>query len=677
MIRRVLLSAFSAHCIISVSETSVVWAQENGTVQLDSIVVTANKREQDLAAVNGGVSVKSGEELSAAGVTKVDELGKVFPGLVIRNRGNRVYSNFTVRGQYSPDFYNASIQVYVDGVPQDVSVFSQKLIDVKRVEFLRGPQGTLYGRNAYGGVINIITKRARENRMSVAATATTQGLVGELQGTATLIPNSWFLDFYGRVSKDDGQIDDGSTGENNIDETRIHTGGIKLRYAPEAGPFDATFAASYDRVKTAEELYLLDQFVGQQKYFTGAPFFQPENSLDRTTENFSLNWNYKFENMTLSSTTAYQDVNYDRDLFGFQFPESKETFSQELKLNFSHQDRLNGVLGVYFQDDEFTRDSIVNIPIFGSVSKGIVEGQSFAVFGELTYYITPEIDITAGARYAYDKAEIDFNSTGFSTFGFQNSENFDSVQPKVSIGYKIFEGTRIYGLYSQGYKPGGFNHAVATPADIDPYKEETSENYEVGLRSSLFDNKLQLSVSAYYINSKDKQIYVGPVGTAVIRNVGEATSKGIEVEGTLQATEHLSFSGLLTVGKSEFDDYVDPITSVNNTGNRVPYSPDVTANISATYLVPQNYINADVRLYAGLQYTSEVFFDEGNTLKEDDVTLLDASLALSFNSGTEVKFFGTNLTDEIYRTYSYAQTGNVFSSVADGRVLGVTVKQEF
>ncbi len=139
-------------------------------IVLETITVTASKRQQALNRIDGSVSVISGEQLEQRGVRTVDDLQKVFPGLSIGNRGNRIYSNVTIRGLSSPDYFNPSVQIYVDGAPQTPSTFSQMLVDVDRVELLRGPQGTLYGANAYAGVINIVTKKNKENLFFVQST---------------------------------------------------------------------------------------------------------------------------------------------------------------------------------------------------------------------------------------------------------------------------------------------------------------------------------------------------------------------------------------------------------------------------------------------------------------------------------------------------------------------------
>lgn len=161
------LAAISSLALIASNQGVKAQSAPSTPIQLDTISVTANKPEQAIDKIDGGVSVATAEELLEKNIRSVDDLQKVFPGLVINSRGTNVYANFTIRGMSSPDYYSPSVRVYVDGVPQAPSAMVQNLDNVERVEFLRGPQGSLYGRNAFGGVINIITRKPRESTATV------------------------------------------------------------------------------------------------------------------------------------------------------------------------------------------------------------------------------------------------------------------------------------------------------------------------------------------------------------------------------------------------------------------------------------------------------------------------------------------------------------------------------
>ena len=634
-------------------------AVAQGVQTLDTLVITANKREQELEKIDGAVSVQTAEQLRQANVTNVSDLERVFPGLVIRQRGNRAYSNFTVRGMSSPDFYNPTVQVYVDGVPQSDAFLTQELLDIERVEFLRGPQGTLYGRNAYGGVLNIVTRRSRENRIAGALTATNRTIGGELAATGVLAKDMWFTDIAVRALDDRGQITDLTTGR-KVDTSDVWNGKAQLRYAPVGGPFDATLSVSKERLDSREEIYVLDTQLKQRIYPVGIPY--PD--LQRETLSSAFSWNYATGPVKISSISSYQDVDLQRRLFGFFSPEATKLWSQELKAVYDNGGPFVGLFGLYYQDTAFTRW----VP--SANARNNVDSRSAAAFSELSYRLTDRLTLTGGARLSYDGSDIDFRGP----FAFSNSVDFTSVQSKLSLGYQVTDAVRLYGLVSQGYKPGGFNHAVATPLDANPYQPEKALNFEAGSRSSFFDGRLLLSGAVYHIKSDDKQIYVGVIPNLVIRNVGEASSTGVEIETTLRPTELLTVNGAVTYGVSRFDDYVDPVTRLSYNGNHIPYAPDLTLHASFRQVIPQSFFAGTIALTGAVHVFSRTYFDEANTLAQPTYATLDAGLEAEFRQGWSLKLFGTNLTDEIYRTYSYRSGPSVFSNVGQGRIFGATLR---
>lgn len=648
---------------------------------LDEIVVTANKRTQELSEVSGAVSVKSGEELKEAGVQTVQDLEKVFPGLVIRTRGNRAYANITARGMSSPDFYNPTVQVYVDGVPQQPSAFTQPLLDVERVELLRGPQGTLYGRNAYGGVLNIITKRPDRKRLVASSRVATSGVVGEIAGTAAVVPDTLFIDGGIRGEHRFGRIDDVSTGDEDIDTLDDLSGRVRLRYAPVDSNVDGAISFSADRLRSHEEFYLFDESIDEREYFSALQGL-PYPLIDRTTLSASANWNWHFGDFTFSSISAYQDVDLTRDLSGRHSPETDKAFSQEFRLAYDGGGALEGVGGLFFQHADFTRDTEARPPYFGA-SHNEVETESVAAFGELTWHMTDRLDLTGGARLSWDSSSIDFDrldgetSGGYYADDFSNDDSWVSFQPKISLGYQLSDTTGIYGLVSRGYKPGGFNKAVTYPGDVNPYDPESAWNFEAGVRGTYFGGDLELSAALYHVMSDDKQIYVGDIGYQVIRNVGEASSTGVEFEARWQATEQLSFLANATFGRSEFTDFVDPDTGIDYSGNRVPYAPDATVNLTARYLLRQNLIDADVTLAAGVNWVDRTYFDEANTLSQPAFATVDLAIELAFNENLSARLFAENITDETYRTYSYWSGTSIRSNVGEGRVIGLEVIGQF
>ncbi|WAJ28492.1 TonB-dependent receptor [Antarcticirhabdus aurantiaca] len=661
-------------------------AQEGGeTIMLDTVTITSSKRPQALERADAAVSVATGEELAARNVSTVQDLEKVFPGLKINTRGNRTYANFTVRGISSPDFFSPSVQVYVDGVPQPPSAYSQPLIDVKRVEFVRGPQGTLYGGNALAGVINIITRKPDADRFYVQGTAGNRAAGAEIGGTRVLVPGSTYLDFALGGERRFGRIDDVSTGDDDIDTARDLTGRASLRYAPDGGGFDATFSVSKERLHSHEELYLFGDGVEDLEYQSALYGPRPDLTRDLTTASAQMNW--RLDGWTLSSLSSFTRSDIGRDFPGmvpnflFAWPQDEKTYSQELRAAYEGDGPVSGLLGLWYQHDDF--ESRKNaFPGFYGESVNRVRSDAAAAFGEATWQASDRLALTAGARLSYDAPSIDARradtfGTGFG-FDFERDADYTDIQPKIAIGYQITDATRLYATVARGYKPGGFNHSVSSLVDAEPYEPETAINYEAGVKSiGLLDGRLDLTLAAYLITSKDKQIYVGPIGQQTIRNAGEAESKGVEIEAAFRPTDALTLTGNLALGRSRFTDFVDRAAGISYDGKTVPYAPDVTGRLLASWLLPQEAIPADITLSGGLNYAGRTYFDEANLADQPAVATIDAGLDLDFRNGLTAKLFALNIADEIVRTSGYVAGGRQFSTVDTGRSFGITLRKEF
>jgi pesticin/yersiniabactin receptor len=628
------------------------------TPGLDEILVTANRRSQSLLTVDAGVSILDADRLLTDRLFAVADLERVLPGFAVRSRGNRIYSNVTVRGISSQDAYNPSIQIYVDGIPQADAFLTQELVDIERVEFLRGPQSTLYGRNAFGGVLNIVTRQPRANRATLMVQGGNRGLSGTLAGTG-VINDRLFVDVAVRGIRDPGQIEAASGGR-NVDRVDVWSGRMRLRFAPDQLPFDAGLFVSRDRTASGEEIYLPDAVIGDRR----APAGVPDPLLDRETLTAGFTFNARIGGATLTSVTSLQDVSVDREIFGSRIPEDVRNATQELRLAFDIR-TLSGVLGFFYQDSDFKRTELRSVFPRNEVSQN-----SLALFGEAQIALGPDLSVTLGARWYQDRASIEYRGL----FEFNNEARFSGFLPKASIGWTFAPDSRVYALASRGYRAGGFNRAVRTPADVDPYLPEKATNLELGWRTKGFNGALSFSGAFYRISSTDQQILVGQVPTQVLRNAGEVRSEGVELEMRWQITPSFTLTPVLNHGRSRFTNFVDPFTGEGYTGNRVPYAPDTTLSVG----VAQNNIRvgdaAILGISGAIRHSSRTFFNESNSLSQPPVTLLDASVDLRAGEDVALSLFATNIADVTYRTFSFGAAPFAFSNIAAGRIVGISAR---
>lgn len=671
----------SSVCCSAVSCTAA-FAQESQGIVLETITVTASKRQQALNRIDGSVSVISGEQLEQRGVRTVDDLQKVFPGLSIGNRGNRIYSNVTIRGLSSPDYFNPSVQIYVDGAPQTPSTFSQMLVDVDRVELLRGPQGTLYGANAYAGVINIVTKKNKENRFFVQSTLSVEEPSIQIGGTAVITPDTLFLDYAGTFAHFSGDMDDRTTGDNNINTSDNGFGRATLRYAPTGGDFDASITYSREWLRSHEEVYAFQRDVDDRIYDSGLYGELP--LLKRKVTNISGQLNYRVGDVTLSSISAYQESDVMRNFSSgagsrYFWPQNDKLFTQELRLAYE-SDILSGVAGLWYSHDDFTGTKNGYSGYYGDARNNVIN-DSLAAFGEVTWHVNDRFDLTGGLRATYDRSHIDAYredtyATGYG-FDFDNKAHFTSLQPKIAIGYELAADTRLFGVISRGYKPGGFNHSISSIVDAAPYDAESAWNFETGVKSTLLGGAVDISASVYYIRSTDKQIYVGMIGQQFIRNAGVASSTGLELEGTWRATNRLTLTGNAAFGRSEFTDFTDPYTGVSYDGNHVPYAPDVTAHVNIAYVLSEDILNGTLTANGGVNYNSKVYFDEANATGQDGFATVDASLDFANATGFKAQLYVQNIADKSYKTSGFVNGPYELGTLGKGRSFGLTLRKDF
>ncbi len=649
-------------CLIS----PVAWAEQPSDTQDDVLIVTANKRAEALNKVDGSILVKTGEELEQAGITQVQDLERAFPGLQIRSRGNRTYSATTIRGISSPDYYSPSIRIYVDGVPQDHQFLTQELINVERVELLRGPQGTLYGGNAQAGIINILTRSPKEGPwLNLAGNYAKLKQGGSFSGSTPLIDGVLYGSTSLRWVKEPGQIDAPSRDAKNIDASKTWLGKGQLTFAPDDSPFSAELSFAHEDLNSHEELYLTDEQFRRKETDAPTPV------LKRRVNSYALKAEYDVGDNSVTSVTAYQDRAIFRDFIGGRWKEKHHATTQELRLNSDYANGITSVIGGWFSDEN-NKHQVGAYPHYYSDSLNTIKTKSLALFGEVKLPVASQWDLTLGGRLSRDKSQIAYagRSGLMAIDAFDNQVSNNEFTPKAALGWQFTPDTRFYVSATKGYKPGGFNHIVSSTEDRKPYRTETSDNYEFGWNTSFFDRAITLNSTVYYIHSRDKQIYVGPVvGMQSIRNAGKAESKGIELSSQIKPMQGLRLTLGGSLGKSNFTH----TNGINYNGKRLPYAPDVMLNAGIDYLIDQTFLPGNLYVNAGARHYSKSYFDEANTLEQSAYTLYDASLSLEMSQGINIKLYGENLGNKKYRVSSFQQGNNTLNMISKGLNIGLDV----
>lgn len=641
------------------------WAENSQNAELETIIVSGKKTPAAKYTLNMQVSLIERSELENAAVWSLDELGNLAVGLTIRQRGARTYDNLTLRGQSSLDFYVPNTQIYVDGLAQDPASFGQLLpVNIRAVEVLYGPQGTLFGAGAVGGVVSVITDKPGEGEtyaLSVSNSNLGQQVGGRLNHS--LLDNQLHVDLAGNYQDTDGEYTDTLSGEERGASTSKQWQ-ARTRWAPRDSRWDVQLSARHDDIHSSEEQYV------PQAQFHKRKAFPVKGYYELTLDSYGLQASYDFDAVRATSVTSYQDRDLDRTVFSIFSPETRQSWSQELRIASQPlaDQTFSYVAGLYYEDTDFTFAR----PDYQQISEQSM--QTLALFGELTWSLTDRLDLTSGLRYDRNKVEA---SAGVADFSAQGKDSFHSLTPKISLGYLLHYKTRAYLLYSQGSKAGGFTR-IATPTTVGlSYEPQKVNNLEVGITTRMLDNRLGMSGALYYTQTDDYQLNVGLQPNQYLDNVGETQVKGANLELSYKPAAQLTLTAMLAINKAKFSDYQGDAQDL--TGNYTPYVPKQSANISAEYILPVTNGFGELKFYSQLAFNGEMYFDQENRFMQAAYSLWNAGVHWVVNASLDMRFFGSNLGDKVYAPYmfDYGEPLGQFFQLGKGREVGLKVNYRY
>lgn len=697
-----------------------VEAEKSTGFMLEEVVVTAQKRQASLQDVPISVSAFTGDRLANAGIENSLELVMVTPGLSMS--GSNQFSQLFIRGIGSTALQgpgaDPSSAVYLDGVYQ--SRFTGALIgllDLERVEVLKGPQGTLYGRNATAGAIKYISKEP---------TSEFSGRLSQQLGNYDLVNtkvqlNTPLIDdlllFRGSVQKitRDGFTENLLIPGDEVDYLDVISGRFSVKYMPH-DDLDIILHASLvnddgapgpaRKTVLPENSGLLNdaERISDERKIKG----NQRHNFPARHRSVGITAKWTMENMLLTAITGYTDErvgpliqDYDATeipLFqqgqqGIQdgYLEDTQTFSQEILLSSIDSGVLEWTAGVYYLHDKPGHVTGFTLPIFGDdVIRFIGDAtiDAYAAFGHLSYNLTDNLRLNVGLRYSYEEKQLELSQTfnGEVTEFSDRSEDWSSWTPKFGVDYFLNEDTMLYFSATKGFKSGAYN----TSGFEDPVDPEFIYAYEVGVKSMLLDGRVRFNVAAFTYDYEDLQVFasdiIDGIPTGVLQNAAEAEVTGLEVDINALITENFQVDLGLSWLDAEFGEYfaVDPETGdeVNLKGNDMPMSPDFTANLGMQYTVFLNGLG-ELSARTDIFHSGERFFNQfNNQARSDEYTLVNARVSLeSLNEKWEFAVFGKNLTDELV-----AESGETVPSLLEDawlrtiqapRTYGVEVKYSF
>ena len=715
---------------LAVLPSGNAFAADNSEPTLTSVTVTATRREESLQKIPVAVSVVDGEQLERDNRNSVSSIVQQVPSLNFRTGASNKDTSLFVRGvgtiSTSPGV-EPTVATVIDGVvyarPGQTTL---DLLDLERIEVLRGPQGTLFGKNASAGVLNIISR---------APTAETQGYIDQSNYSGnesrtrfglggSLIPDT----LKGSITTLFGSYDGNVDNEHNGQEVNgyNHKGARgKLEFTPN-DDLKFTFIADYmqshdDAPNGVVSESLTPAFANALSPVRASSDNRKINTdtrshVDDINKGLSGQLDWSLGDYTLTSITAwrgwdntqYQDG--DRlSTITAAFPGSADIgdlafdqYSQELRLASPKGEFLEYVGGLFYmhgKDDE-TYQRTLTTPT--SVNRGIADystsNDSYAVFGESTLNFTSAVRGIAGLRWTHDDLEYDHrrvSTSATAVTGIQpgtsssGAVDEDGWSGRLGLQYDLTDTVTTYLTYSRGYKGPAYNVFFnMQPRDTDALKPETSNNWELGIKATSWNNRLITNVAVFHSEYDNYQAnffdtVAGQVVTRLV-NAGSVSTEGVELDYALQATQQLKFSGALAYTHARIDEFACPpgaAASCNVNGKPLPYSPDWKSYVRADYSIPLDN-GLDVELGTDFSWQSEVQYDisQNPDTKQGAYGIWNASIALAdYNNGWRVALLGKNLADKSYSPMLATGGNYIYRAVPrdDERYFGVQLHKDF
>lgn len=705
-------------------------ATEDEAVTLDAIQVTARKRTETLQEVPVAVTAFTPETIDKLNIRDIGDLDAQVPNLTIyaaRGSSSTVTAYIRGVGQSDPLWgVDPGVGIYLDDVyiarPQGALL---DVFDVDRVEVLRGPQGTLYGKNTIGGAIKYISRGLpTETEGTVAVTV---GSFNQMDVKAALGGSFGGNDaLRGRLSvaslSRDGFGENTVTNQDVSDKEILALRGQLGAYVTE--DFNLQFAFDWlddqSGVRGAQML-APNRFVptappmsDRYDVRNGMPNINDTSMLGISgTANWRINddWGFKFVTAKRESDT---ETNIDFDTTQAPIADVKafysdEQVSHEIQLNYDAGGRSRGVMGLYLFDGEAGGQVLNNFfgLLFGD-TQGTVYTESMAVYADWTFDINDRLHLDLGARWTDEDKRADVLNRGYSdgTYStpisvvadFDKTINFTNISPKISLGYQATDDILVYGLASRGFKSGGYNiraQATAVPRSAEPFDDEVVDSYEVGAKMAFLDQRLFLNLSAFRNKYEDIQLSVftsydsNGDGTldaffGDFTNAGSGTVNGVEVEYQWLPTRNWLISGNLAFLDAKYDEFI--YTGLNIADEQAfTNAPEFSGAINVEYrtdLARGGNLSARVgySFQDDVVATTEIVRTGALPITQDGYGLLNAGVIWDTGGPWSFSLQGTNLTDKEYRTTGYninAALGVLTGFYGPPRQFSLSARYEF
>lgn len=710
----------SSTCITALPQTAFAQSQNDGeTYALEEIQVTARRRSESLQDVPIAVTAFSADALALKGASDITEIAQIAPSVTLEpSRATNSTLTAFIRGVGQQDplaGFEQGVALYIDDVyiarPQGALL---DIYDIERVEILRGPQGTLYGRNAVGGAIKYVTKRlADEPEGHLRVSYGTYNQIDVVGKFATPLSDHVRVGATVASLNRDGFGENLTTGEEHYNKQifaargsmEIDSGdGLFIRIAADYTDDDSNsvsghrpYAGAVSGTEVLDSVY--DTYAGATENASTAGI-DGNNEVESKGIYGSITWEAS-DTLTLKSITAYREdytesvIDFDSlaiDDFDAPVIYDNDQFSQELQALYTG-DKLNAVFGFYYLNASASNDFDVVLGQLGRVAfgdelvaytGGTVDTEAWSLFADVTYDISEAFSLTLGGRYTEDKRTADifrasYLGDGSPFFGndaavflsassdFEAERTFTDFSPRIALSYQVNDDMNVYASYGSGFKAGSFDPRganFASPEVEDGFAPEELDSYEAGLKSTWMDGRARTNIAVFYSEYKDMQIpgslpidtdndgvNDGFVGT--VTNAGKAEIKGIEFEGEFLLSEKLSLQTSLNVLDAEIKEWI--LNGENVADEReVQNTPEFMSYVGLTYVTDMG--SGTISVNANWSHKGSIvqFETPVPEIDQDAYDIANASIVYTAEDNKwSFGVHGKNLFDTRYRTAGY------------------------
>lgn len=652
------------------------------------IIINKGMAGEDLQDQNSTINFLTAEELDAFGVDSTDELQYKVPGLVLKSSGGVGSVYLRGVGGTVSNSSDSGVATFIDDVYLTSGVQSlQDLYDLDRVEVIKGPHATKFGRNLIGGAVSLITRDPQFYNETYVDMLYGDYNQSQLRAAFNRpINNNLSFRLAGTIKKRDGYSKNIFFNKDLDDEDYYSFRG-KLRYLA-SNELDVIISAEQNKRNDTKGLVYQpapDLGINAAILLGGVVPDDPRKVMhnidqyqDTKSDLYSVKVTSEAGTLKVRFITAYQgmslDVMEDLDATDIDFASLNRTIntqavSQEVRVETMHDQPISWVAGIFLLQEDINNKSKVLLPLMSveNIPDSKNKKLSYSAFAETSYLFATGWRASAGLRYSYEESKLDLEQTiidplgvlgaaGTSINNYIYSKNWDAFTPELGVTYSKNKNVVYYMNAARGFKPGGFNAYTSQPS----YEEEYLWAYEAGIKATFPEQKISINAALFNYKYTDIQLLTfvpdAPPGTLpVITNAAKATIRGLDFQFSYQPLPRLKLNLAATLMDARYDEYssIDPNNLTDDpdrSGDQLPHAPDLSFSLSGEYRW-KLFDEAELRFSLGYRYQSEVYFNPYNdpAVRQEAFSLLNSSLRYENSKNYwYAEFYINNVTNELY-----------------------------